>query len=97
MYNVNFVSKDVRRFLSPHKMFEKYNEQEVFCKKKGVLKDFAIFTGKHLCWSLFLKKNTNLQAWNFIKKRLKHMYFTVNIAKLLRTFILKNIWERFPA
>ena len=32
---------------------------EVFCKK-GVLKNFAIFTGKHLCWSLFLIK---LQAW----------------------------------
>ena len=28
--------------------------------KKGVLKNFAVFTGKHLCWSLFLKK---LQAW----------------------------------
>ena len=28
---------------------------EMFCKK-GVLKNFAIFTGKHLCWSLFLIK-----------------------------------------
>ena len=27
--------------------------------KIGVLKSFANFTGKHLCWSLFLK---NLQA-----------------------------------
>ena len=27
---------------------------EVFCKKKGFLKNFADFTGKHLCWSLFL-------------------------------------------
>ena len=26
---------------------------EVFCKK-GVFKNFANFTGKHLCWSLFL-------------------------------------------
>ena len=24
--------------------------------KTGVLKNFAIFTGKHLCWSLFLIK-----------------------------------------
>ena len=24
--------------------------------KIGVLKNFVIFTGKHLCWSLFLKK-----------------------------------------
>ena len=28
--------------------------------KIGVLKNFAIFTGKHLCWSLFLVK---MQAW----------------------------------
>ena len=25
---------------------------EAFCKK-GVLKNFANFTGRHLCWSLF--------------------------------------------
>ena len=30
---------------------------EVFCKK-GALKNFAIFTGKHLCWSL-LKRDPN--------------------------------------
>ena len=29
--------------------------QEVFFKKT-VLKNFAIFTGKHLCWSLFIIK-----------------------------------------
>ena len=34
--------------------------------KKAVLKNFTIFTGKHLCWSLFL---TKLQACNFIPKR----------------------------
>ena len=28
--------------------------------KIGILKNFAIFPGKHLCWSLFLIK---LQAW----------------------------------
>ena len=27
---------------------------EVFCKKKGVLRNFANFTGKHLCWGFFL-------------------------------------------
>ena len=29
--------------------------REVFCEK-GVLKDFTIFTGKHLRWSLLLIK-----------------------------------------
>ena len=38
----------------------------------GVLRNFAIFRGKHLCWSVFLIK---LQACNF----------PVNITKFLRT------------
>ena len=35
--------------------------------KIGVLKTFANFTGKHMCWSLFLIKLQGLQAYNFIK------------------------------
>ena len=54
--------------------------------KKAVLKNLAIFTGKHLCWSLFLI--------NFIKKRLHHEYFPENIAELLRIPIIKSICER---
>ena len=30
---------------------------------------------------------------NFIKNRLQHRFFPVKIAKILRTPILKNIWE----
>ena len=36
-----------------------------------------------------------LQACNFIKKRFQHRCFPVNIAKLLRTTISKNIWKLF--
>ena len=32
--------------------------------------------------------------WNFIKKRLQHRCFPVNIAKCLRTPILKNMYEK---
>ena len=60
---------------------------EVFCKK-GVLNNFSKFTGKHLCWSLFLI------ACNVIKKRLQHRWFPMNIAKFLRAPILKNICEQ---
>ena len=35
-----------------------------------------------------------LKACNFIKKRLQHRLFLVNMAKFLRTPILKNICER---
>ena len=34
---------------------------EVFFKK-DVLKNFANFTGKHLCWSLFFDKVTGLKT-----------------------------------
>ena len=43
--------------------------------------------------SLF-NKVTGLQTCNFIKKRLQHRCFPVNIAKFLRTPVLKNICER---
>ena len=53
--------------------------------KKAVLKNFAILTGYGLCWSLFLT--------TFIKERLQHRCFPVNIATFLRAPILMNTWE----
>ena len=61
MKNLNFVPKDVQSILSSHKISEKYNEQKVF-HGKAVLKNFAMFTGKQLCWNLFFNKNAGLQA-----------------------------------
>ena len=48
----------------------------------GVLKKFAIFAQKHLCWSLFLI--------NIVTNRFQHRSFPVNIEKLLRTAFLYN-------
>ena len=62
--------------------------------KTAVLKIFAIFTGKHLCWSLFLIKLQEFRACSLIKKRLQNSWFPVNIAKYFRTPILNNIYER---
>ena len=42
---------------------------EVFCKK-GVLRNFAKFTGKHLCHSLFFNKVAGLRTATLSKKRL---------------------------
>ena len=39
----------------------------VFCKK-GVLRNFAKFTGKHLCQSLFLNKVASLRPATFLKR-----------------------------
>ena len=62
--------------------------------KKTLLKNFATFTEKHLCWILFINKNPGLQTCNFIKKRLQHRCFLDSTAKFFRTTILKNICER---
>ena len=53
-----------------------------------------MFTVKHLCWSLFLIKLEAFWFTTLLKKRLQYRYFLVNIAKFLRTPILKNISER---
>ena len=76
--------KDVQKVLSSHEISEKYNEQGSVLQKKVVLKNFAMFTAKNLCWSLLFNKN-------FIKKGLQHRCFVDKIAKFLRTAILKNI------
>ena len=46
---------------------------EVFFKK-ALLKNFAIFSGKHLCWNLFSIK---LQVSNFIKKVPNFEYYEI--------------------
>ena len=53
----------------------------------GVPRNFAKFTGKHLCQSLFLNKVADL---NFIKKRLKHRWFPANFLKFLKTCFQQN-------
>ena len=50
-----------------HSLIFFYEEAATVFFKKGVLKNFKKFTGKHLCWNvLFLIK---LQAWGHYGKR----------------------------
>ena len=62
--------------------------------KKGVLQNFANFTGKQLCLESLFNKVAGPRTRNFIKKRLQHKYFPVKFEKFLRTSILKNIFGR---
>ena len=60
--------------------------------KKAVLKNFAIFTGKNLCWNLFLIKFQDWRSAFLFKKKLRRMRFYVNIAKILRTaFFIEDL------
>ena len=61
---------------------------EVFYKK-GVLENFAKFTVKHLCQSLFFNKNAGLRSETLA------MCFLVNFAKFLRPSFLQNTSGRF--
>ena len=55
--------------------------------RKGALRNFAKFKGKHLYQSLFLR---GLGSATLLKKRLWHRCFPVNFAKFLRTQFLQN-------
>ena len=43
--------------------------------KKGVLRNFTKFTGKHLCQSLFFNKVADLRPATLLKKRLAQVFF----------------------
>ena len=61
--------------------------------KKGVLRNFAKFTGKHLCQSLFFDKVAGLRPATLLKNRLWYRCFRVNFAKILRTPFLQSTSE----
>ena len=58
--------------------------------RKGVLRNFAKFTGKHLCQSLFFNKVADLGSATLLKERLWHRCFPVNFAKFLGTLSRKT-------
>ena len=61
--------------------------------KKVVLRNFAKFTGKHLCQSFFFNKVAGLRPATSLKKRLWHRCFPVNFVKFLRTtFFIEHLW-----
>ena len=61
--------------------------------KKGVLKKFTKFIGKHLCQSLFFNKVAGLRPASLSKKTLWHRCFPLNFVKFLRTPFLQNTSE----
>ena len=72
-------------------MSQKLHFKKQSCStKKGVLRNFTKFTGKHLCQSLIFNKVAALMPATLLKKKLWHGYFPVNSAKFLRTHFLEN-------
>ena len=73
----NFVS-----ILRRRKIVQK-QRPDVFCKK-GVLKNFAKFSGQHLSQSLLFNKVAGLRYQLYLKK-ISHKCLPVNSAQFLRT------------
>ena len=87
------------RLLKIHIMFylmkDRSSRSDVFCKK-GVLRYFTKFTGKHLCQSFFFNKFEDLRPEALLKKRLWHRCFPVKFMKFPRTpFITEHLWWLF--
>ena len=76
------------------KNFQVYPGYQIIQRQKqssgGALKNFAKFTGKQLCKSLFFNKVAGLRPVTLLKNRLWHWYFPVNFAKFLRTPFLNE-------
>ena len=76
--------KNKRKETVSHVRHSKFRNSCQRCSvRKGVLGNFANFTGKHQCQSLFFNKVA-------LKKRLWHRCFPVNFAKCLSTPFFKE-------
>ena len=88
----SFRSRDIQIFVFPSSPFFSLSaiiyrscRPKVFCKK-GVLRNFAKFSGKHLRQSLFFKKDAGSPASSLIK-RLWHKCFSANFTKFFYEFL----------
>ena len=79
----------IRKRLQYCEVYENTRSSYQRCYIKGVLINFAKFTGKHLCQGLFLNKVAGLrpQACNFIKKEALVPVFSCEFCE-----IYKNIF-----
>ena len=59
--------------------------------KNAVLKNFAVFTGKHPVFDSLFNKVAGFQACKFIKKRLKHRCFPANIANFKNIYFQEQL------
>ena len=79
----------------PLKQKTQYRSSHQRCSvEKAVLKNFAIFTGKHLCCSLCLIKLQAFRTAVLLKRDSNTGVSFVKFVKFLRTPIFKNICER---
>ena len=70
--------------MSPFIALFRSSHPEMFCKK-GVLRNFAKFTGNVLCQSLIFNKVVSFRAATLLKEGLWHRCFLENFVTFLKT------------
>ena len=65
---------------------------EVFCRK-GVLRNFAKFTGKHLCQGLFFKKETLAQVFSSEFCKISKNTFSHRTSAVADSVLFKKLTE----
>ena len=85
---ITFILKNICERLFLKISISVTNSEAVFQRsfaKKGVLRNFAKFTVKHLCQSLLFDKVAGLRLW--------HRCFLLNFVKFQRTpFFIEHLW-----
>ena len=79
-------------YISLRKLFPfRSSRPAMFCKK-GVVRNFAKFTRKHLCQSLLFNKVTGLpEAWDFFKKETVALVFSGEFWEIFKNTFFKRI------
>ena len=69
------------------------SSRSVVFYEKGVLKNFAKFTTKHLCWSLFFIKTTGVMPGTISKKEAPTHVFSCEFYEFIKnTFFIEHPW-----
>ena len=89
VYRTVYCRRNLEQFIGNHlQMFSKI----------GVLKNLTMFTGKHLCWSLFFNKVADHNHATLLKNRLQHRCFFCDYCDLFKnSFCIEHLKWLFLA
>ena len=80
-------------FLYSFRFFTFRSIRPTVFRKKGVLKNFAKFIGKHLCQGLLFNNVAGSRPAMLLKKRLWHRSFPENFCNVLKkSFFIEHFW-----
>ena len=88
----NTLAWNISLILTPYNSHKESSRPEVFCKK-GVLRNFTKFTGKHLCKSLFFNEVADLRPATLLKKALAQEISREFFEISKNTFFTEHLWE----